>query len=194
MNEESRPTTIIDKKLQLHKFCSNCGSSVSIKIPSGDNRLRAVCDKCGIIFYENPKIVAGCLLSWKNKILLCKRATEPRSGYWTLPAGFMENHETVEEGARRETMEEAGAKSDKIQLFLMCNLPHISQVYMMYYGKLTDGIYEAGIESSEVRLFNKDEIPWQDIAFTVIEKTIKLYYEDVEKGNIDIHFDTIIKK
>ena len=91
-------------------------------------------------------------------------------------------------------MEEAGAKSKKIDLFLMCNLPHISQVYMMYYGKLEDGKYEAGIESTEVKLFSKDEIPWNEIAFTVIEKTIKLYYKDVEKGNIGIHFDTIIKK
>jgi ADP-ribose pyrophosphatase YjhB (NUDIX family) len=106
----------------------------------------------------------------------------------------MENNETVEEGALRETMEEAGAKSNNIKLFLMCNLPHISQVYMMYYGNLNGGIYEAGIESSEVKLFTKEEIPWGDLAFTVIEKTIKLYYKDLEKGNINIHFDTIIKK
>ena len=164
------------------------------EVPEGDNRERTVCDNCGMIFYENPKVVAGCLLVWKDKILLCKRATEPRAGYWTLPAGFMENYETVEDGARRETMEEAGAKSKKIDLFLMCNLPHISQVYMMYHGKLEDGKYEAGIESTEVKLFSKDEIPWNEIAFTVIEKTIKLYYKDVEKGNIGIHFDTIIKK
>ncbi|MBT7236692.1 MAG: NUDIX domain-containing protein, partial [Gammaproteobacteria bacterium] len=157
-------------------------------------RKRAVCVSCGTIFYENPKIVAGCLLTWKDKILLCRRANEPRSGFWTLPAGFMENNETVEEGALRETMEEAGAKSNNIKLFLMCNLPHISQVYMMYYGHLDDGIYEAGLESLEVKLFTKEEIPWKDLAFTVIEKTIKLYYQDLEKGNIGIHFDTIMKK
>ncbi len=93
------------------QFCSKCGSPTVIEIPDGDNRYRAVCRSCGSIFYENPKIVSGCLLTWQNKILLCKRATEPRSGYWTLPAGFLENYETVEAGALRETMEEAGAKN-----------------------------------------------------------------------------------
>ena len=106
----------------------------------------------------------------------------------------MENYETVEEGALRETMEEAGAKSNNIKLFMMCNLPHISQVYMMYQGDLLDGKYEAGPESSEVRLFKKEDIPWDHLAFTVIEKTIKAYYADIEKGKINIHFDTIIKQ
>lgn len=166
----------------------------SKEIPEGDNRERTVCDNCEMIFYENPKIVAGCLLVWNEKILLCKRATEPRSGYWTLPAGFMENYETVEEGALRETMEEAGAESSNIKLFMMCNLPHISQVYMMYQGDLLDGKFKAGPESSEVKLFSKNDIPWDNLAFKVIETTIKAYYADVEKGEIKIHFDTIIKK
>jgi ADP-ribose pyrophosphatase YjhB (NUDIX family) len=181
-------------RLIKQKFCSLCASPVSITIPEGDNRDRAVCDACGTIFYENPKVVAGCLLAWEGKILLCKRATEPRSGYWTLPAGFMENYETVEQGALRETMEEAGAKSNNIKLFMMCNLPHISQVYMMYQGDLLDGKYKAGPESSEVKLFSEAEIPWSELAFTVIEKTIKAYYDDIKKGKIKIHFDTIIKK
>ena len=137
-----------------------CSSPVTIKIPKDDNRDRAVCDKCGTIFYDNPKVVAGCLLVWEENILLCKRATEPRSGYWTLPAGFMENYETVEEGALRETMEEAGAESDNIKLFMMCNLPHISQVYMMYQGDLLNCKYKAVPESEEVKLFSQDEIPW----------------------------------
>ena len=185
---------IKNPKLPHQKYCSDCSGVIQLVIPEGDTRKRAVCVSCGTIFYENPKIVAGCLLTWKDKILLCRRANEPRSGFWTLPAGFMENNETVEEGALRETMEEAGAKSNNIKLFLMCNLPHISQVYMMYYGHLDDGIYEAGLESLEVKLFTKEEIPWKDLAFTVIEKTIKLYYQDLEKGNIGIHFDTIIKR
>ncbi|MDB3973074.1 NUDIX hydrolase [Gammaproteobacteria bacterium] len=189
-----KENSINNPKLPSQKYCSDCSYPINIEIPEGDTRNRAVCSKCKTVFYENPKIVAGCLLTWKNKILLCKRANEPRSGFWTLPAGFMENHETVEEGALRETMEEAGARSSNARLFLMCNLPHISQVYMMYYGDLDDGIYEAGLESLEVKLFAKEEIPWKDLAFTVIEKTIKLYYEDLEKGNIDIHFDTIIKR
>jgi ADP-ribose pyrophosphatase YjhB (NUDIX family) len=147
-----------------------------------------------MIFYENPKLVSGCLLTWKDKILLCKRATEPRSGYWTLPAGFLENNETVEEGALRETMEEAGAKSNNIKLFLMCNLPNISQVYMIYHGDLINGKFSAGIESEEVKLFSQDQIPWDNLAFSVILKAIKLYYQDLKNGNMNIHFETIDKQ
>ena len=180
--------------LPKQKYCSQCGSQVTFLVPEGDNRERAVCNKCRAIFYENPKIVAGCILEYNNKILLCKRATEPRSGYWTLPAGFLENNETVEEGALRETWEEANAKSSDVKLFMMCNLPHISQVYMMYYGKLLDEKFSPGIESSDVQLFSKEEIPWDELAFTVIEKTLKAYYKDVEKNHIGIHFDTIMKK
>ncbi len=176
------------------KYCSYCGSEVSIKIPEGDNKERAVCKKCGSIFYENPKIVSGCLLIYEDKILLCKRATEPREGYWTLPAGFLENNETIEEGASRETFEEARAEGKDLQPFLFCNLPHISQLYIMFYGKLFNGKFSPGPESSDVKLFSKEEIPWDNLAFPVIKKTITLYYEDKKNGTIDIHFETIKKK
>ena len=139
-------------------------------------------------------MVSGCILEWEDKILLCKRATEPRSGYWTLPAGFLENNETVAEGALRETREEANASSDDIKLFFMCDLRHISQIYMMYLGKLSNGEYSAGPESKEVKLFSESEIPWNDIAFSVIEKTLKLYFEDKKKGNFSLHFDTIDRR
>tara|TARA_B100000902_G_C26894388_1_gene708991 strand:- start:22 stop:573 length:552 start_codon:yes stop_codon:yes gene_type:complete len=178
-------------KKPQQKYCSYCGSETSYKIPKDDNRERAVCDECGAIFYENPKVVSGCILEWQDKILLCKRATEPRNGYWTLPAGFLENNETVAEGALRETYEEANAKSNNIELFYMCDLRHISQIYMMYRGFLLDGKYSAGPESEKVQLFTESEIPWGDIAFTVIEKTLKLYYQDKKNGNFSIHFDTI---
>ena len=178
-------------KKPQQKYCSYCGSETSYRIPEDDNRERAVCDECGAIFYENPKVVSGCILEWQDKILLCKRATEPRNGYWTLPAGFLENNETVAEGALRETYEEANAKSKNIELFYMCDLRHISQIYMMYRGFLLDGKYSAGPESEKVELFTESEIPWGDIAFTVIEKTLKLYYQDKKKGNFSIHFDTI---
>ncbi len=164
------------------------------EIPKDDNRERTICDNCEMIFYENPKVVAGCLLTWEGKILLCKRATEPRSGYWTLPAGFMENNETVLEGALRETEEEAGAQATNVKLFLICNLPHISQIYMMHVGELVDGKYSAGIESLEVKLFDKNDIPWDELAFTVIEKTLKYYFNDNQKGEIGFHIDTIDKK
>ena len=176
---------------QIQKFCTVCGSPTEFKIPDGDNKERAVCTVCGHIHYQNPKVVSGCILEWKDKILLCKRATEPRSGFWTLPAGFLENNETVAEGALRETREEANAVSSKIELFFMCDLRHISQIYMMYKGKLSNGEYSAGPESEEVKLFAETEIPWNDIAFTVIEKTLRLYFQDKKKGNFSIHFDTI---
>ena len=178
-------------KKPQQRYCSYCGSETSYRIPEDDNRERAICDECGTIFYENPKVVSGCILEWQDKILLCKRATEPRSGYWTLPAGFLENNETVAEGALRETYEEANAKSNDIELFFMCDLRHISQIYMMYRGLLLDGKYSAGPESEKVQLFTESEIPWKDIAFTVIEKTLKLYYQDKKSGNFSIHFDTI---
>ena len=181
--------SLVNKPIQ--KFCIVCGSPVEFKIPDDDNKERAVCTVCGHIHYQNPKVVSGCILEWEDKIVLCKRATEPRSGYWTLPAGFLENNETVAEGALRETFEEANAKSDSINLFFMCDLRHISQIYMMYHGKLLDGKYSPGPESEEVELFSESEIPWDDIAFTVIEKTLRLYYEDKKKGNFSIHFDTI---
>ena len=175
----------------VQKFCIICGSPTEFKIPDGDNRERAVCTVCEHIHYQNPKVVSGCILEWENKILLCKRATEPRSGFWTLPAGFLENNETVSEGALRETREEANAESDDIRLFFMCDLKHISQIYMMYLGKLSYGKYSAGPESEEVRLFSESEIPWNDIAFSVIEKTLRHYYNDKKKGNFSLHFDTI---
>ncbi|MBH44504.1 MAG: NUDIX hydrolase [Gammaproteobacteria bacterium] len=184
---------LIRHKITQH-YCTHCGSKVSIRIPEGDNRERAICDACGAIFYENPKIVSGCLLTYKDKILLCKRATEPRCGYWTLPAGFLENNETLEEGALRETFEEAGAKSQDIKLFLICNLPHISQIYIMYHGSLLDGKFSAGVEMEDIKLVTETEIPWDDLAFPVISQTLKCYLEDRKKGNIDIHFHTIMKK
>lgn len=180
-------------KLANLKYCSHCGSDIVLKIPEGDNRERAVCSNCGFIFYDNPKIVVGCILEWKNKILMCKRATEPRSDYWTLPAGFLENNETTEEGALRETFEEAGAKAEQLKPFLLCNLPRISQIYMIFHGNLVDGKFSPGLESSEVKLFSKNEIPWDEIAFLVITRTIKLYYQDLKNDTMKMHFETIDK-
>ena len=177
-----------------YKFCAHCGAPVIHKIPDGDNRKRYVCTHCDAIFYENPKIVAGCLLSWEGKVLMCKRATNPRKGFWTLPAGFLENHETVEEGARRETVEEAHAQASTLRLFMMCNLPHISQLYMIYEGKLIDGQYKPGPESEEVSLFLPEQIPWDNIAFTVIEDTLKRYLQGPTSSHILPYYHTIDRR
>ena len=171
------------------KFCSHCGHPVEHKIPAGDNRLRFVCTdfNCAQIHYENPRIIAGCLAEYENKILLCKRAIEPRHGLWTLPAGFMENQETTLQAALRETDEEANAKINNCQLFCTLSIPHISQVYIMYRGELINGSAAPGIESLETHLFSEDEIPWDTLAFPVITETLKLYFADKQNQHFNIY-------
>lgn len=176
------------------KYCSACGEKVSHIIPEGDNRHRYVCEKCSTVHYENPKIVTGCIPVWKDKILLCKRAIEPRYGLWTLPAGFMENSETIMQGAARETAEESNAQVENMQLFSVFSIAHINQVYTMYRGDLINGEASPGDESLEVALLNENEIPWKNIAFHVITETLKLYFQDKKQGSFKIHYGDIIKQ
>lgn len=175
------------------KYCSSCGSKVNLTIPEGDNRPRYVCPACETIHYQNPNMVTGCIPEWEDKILLCKRAIEPRLGLWTLPAGFMENGESNMEGAAREAMEEANAVMREMQLFSVFSIPHINQVYTMYRGVLHKGEASAGDESEDVRLVSKEEVPWEHIAFPVIRETLKLYYEDLERGEFSTHYGEIIR-
>jgi len=158
-------------------FCIECGAPCRRQTPGGDNRPRRVCTGCNVIHYENPKNVVGCLLEWQGKVLLCKRAIEPRLGFWTLPAGFMENEESTREGASREAFEEATAMGDKLRLFAVYNLPRISQVYLMYQGELRDGFAEASEETLEVDLFDEADIPWQELAFPVVTESLTRYFE-----------------
>jgi len=163
-------------------YCSNCGKpTVTIK-PPGDDRLRQVCPACKIIHYENPKVVVGCIPEWEEKILLCRRAIEPRYGKWTLPAGFLEIGETVAQGAMREAFEEACARVDDLVAYALYNLSFIGQVYIMFRGRLIDGSYQPGHESLSVKLFSEDQIPWDNLAFTVVEKTLKKYFKDRKIG------------
>lgn len=173
-------------------FCTECGEACHRQIPEGDNRLRRVCTRCDFIHYENPKNVVGCLLVWKGKVLLCKRAIEPRYGYWTLPAGFMENEESTLEGAAREAFEEATAQCDNLRLFSVYNLPRISQVYLMFQGQLRDGFARASEETLEVGLFDESEVPWDELAFPVVAETLTRYFElrEPSEGHVyhaDIH-------
>jgi ADP-ribose pyrophosphatase YjhB (NUDIX family) len=174
-------------------FCSHCGSPVQLKIPPADNRPRFVCDQCGAIYYSNPKIVAGCLAEWEDKILLCKRAIEPRYGLWTLPAGFMENDETTIEAALRETWEEARARVEVHGLYALFNLPHVNQVYMMFRGRLLDLDFGPGEESLEVDLFEEGQIPWDKIAFQTIHHTLRFYLKDRRAGEFRFHMGDIIR-
>lgn len=171
------------------KFCSECAHPVSLIVPPDDNRPRYVCGHCGMIHYQNPKMVIGSIPVWEQhgetRVLLCKRAIEPRRGYWTLPAGFMENNETTTDAALRETLEEAGARIELHDLFSLLNVPHVHQVHMFYRATLLDLDYEAGIESLEVKLFSEHEIPWEDIAFPTVAYTLKSFFSDrakAEKG------------
>ena len=164
------------------KYCSNCGKQVTEKIPEGDDRPRHVCEACATVHYQNPKIVAGCIPLWENRLLLCRRAIEPRHGLWTLPAGFMENGETTQDAARRETREEACARVDVGDLYCYLNIPRISQVYVIFLARLLDRDFSAGEESLEVELFHEADIPWEKIAFPAIEIALRHYFEDRENG------------
>ena len=161
------------------KFCSTCGANrIELRVPKGDNLPRYVCAACGAIHYQNPKVVVGCLPEWEERVLLCRRAIEPRHGLWTLPAGFLENGETVTAGAVRETLEEAGARVAIGEIYTMISLPHISQVYMMFRARLLDLDFWPGPESLEVRLFREEEIPWEEIAFRTIGRTLRNFFLD----------------
>ena len=173
-------------------FCNYCGYKVTITIPEGDNRERHVCLECGEIHYQNPKIVAGCLPVWEDRILICKRAIEPRRGYWTIPAGFMENDETIEEGAMRETWEEALAEVDDLHLYQIFNVTRVNQIYMLFRANLKDPEgFGAGPESLEVKLVEEQDIPWDDIAFRVIEQTLKRFFEERRQGRFSFSIDAI---
>jgi ADP-ribose pyrophosphatase YjhB (NUDIX family) len=184
------------------KFCSECAHPVSLQIPPDDNRMRYVCGNCGAIHYQNPKMVIGSIPVWERngelRVLLCKRAIEPQYGFWTLPAGFMENGETTGAAAQRETEEEAGARIQLHELFSLLNVPHVHQVHLFYRATLLDTDYAAGTESLEVALFTEAEIPWEDIAFPTVEITLRAFFADVKKirqegGHFSLHTQDIFK-
>lgn len=153
-----------------------------MRIPPGDSLERAVCDACGHIQYQNPKMVVGCLPVYGERILICKRAIEPRYGLWTLPAGFMENNESAAEGAAREAFEEANARVEIEDLYTVYSIPHISQVYLMFRARLLDLDFSPGTESLEVKLVTEDEIPWDELAFAMVKRTLQHFLEDRRAG------------
>ncbi|MCR9258602.1 MAG: NUDIX hydrolase [Pseudomonadaceae bacterium] len=173
------------------KFCSNCGATLTFTIPPGDNRERHVCNDCDTIHYVNPRIITGCLPIWDDRVLLCLRAINPRKGYWTLPAGFLENGETIAAGAARETEEEANARVSDLELYTVFSLPHISQAYMFYRAQLRDLDFSSGEESLDVRLFKEDEIPWDNLAFPVINKSLQYYFDDRKSGQFQFRSEAI---
>ncbi|MCG8609120.1 MAG: NUDIX hydrolase, partial [Pseudomonadales bacterium] len=173
--------------------CSLCATPVVQKIPEGDSRLRYVCPGCGEIHYQNPNIVAGTIPVYENKILLCKRAIEPRKGFWTLPAGFMENQETTTEAAIRETWEEALARVKLGTLYTLFNIPQIDQVHLFFLATINDGQYGVGEESLETRLFSESEIPWDEISFPTVKKTLQYFIEDRLNQEFPLRVEDIVR-
>jgi len=168
-------------------FCSNCGHAITRRVPDGDSRLRDCCDLCGAIHYVNPRPVVGTIPVWDDQILLCRRAIEPRHGFWTLPAGFMEVGETTAQGAQRETVEEACARIELGPLFTMIDVPSVEQLHIFFRARLLDLQFSAGAETLEVRLFAEADIPWDRIAFRTVTSTLRLFFQDRARGTFATH-------
>jgi ADP-ribose pyrophosphatase YjhB (NUDIX family) len=177
------------------KFCSHCGSTaLEHRVPDGDTLRRYVCSNCGTIHYQNPKVVVGCLPEWEGQVLLCKRAIEPRHGLWTLPAGFLENGETILAGAERETAEEARARVAVGALYTVISLPQINQLYVMFRARLLDLGFGPGPESLDVRLFDEAAIPWNELAFRTIARTLRNYFLDRKLGEFPVHVSALERR
>jgi ADP-ribose pyrophosphatase YjhB (NUDIX family) len=172
-------------------FCSHSGQPVTIRVPDGDHRPRHVCTGCGAVHYQNPKIVAGCVPEHDGRILLCRRAIEPRLGYWTIPAGFMENGETTQDAARRESLEEAQAEVEIGSLLAVVHVLHADQVHVMFRARLPQPAFGVSAESLEVMLCGEAEIPWHDIAFRSVDFALRRYFEDRRAGLERHHFTAI---
>lgn len=168
-------------------FCNLCGAPLTLLVPPGDNLPRHVCSACGEIHYRNPKLVVGCIAAWEERILLCRRAIEPRHGHWTLPAGFMENGETTAQAAARETCEEACAQVEIEALSSLISVPAFDQVHLFYRGRLIDGIFGAGPESLESALFAEADIPWGELAFQSVSMALRAYFADRAAGRYQLH-------
>lgn len=173
------------------KFCTSCGDTVILQIPIGDDRERFVCTSCELIHYSNPRVIVGCVPVYEGKVLLCKRAIEPRKNYWTLPAGFMENGETTLQGAARETWEEACARVSNLDLYRIFDVPYINQVYMFYRCDLDNGEYGVGPESLETELYEEQDIPWDQIAFPVVAETLREFFADSPSGEFPVRVSAI---
>lgn len=174
------------------QHCQTCGSRVEYRIPPDDNRDRAICPSCGQVHYVNPINVVGTLPAWEDQVLLCRRNIEPRFGFWTLPAGFMELGETTEQGALRETDEEAGARIRMQGLFTVLNVVAVGQVHLYYRADLLDTRFNPGPETIEAQLFREHEIPWDQLAFRTVRETLTRYFDDRRRGQFGVHCADIV--
>ena len=173
------------------KYCSSCGSKVELKVPQDDHFPRYCCTNCDAIHYQNPNIVTGTIPIMKDRVLLCKRAIHPRPGMWTLPAGFLENGETIGQGAFRETLEETNTEVKMGNLYAIFNIPQISQIYMLFFAEVLREDFGKTPESLEVKLFKEEEIPWQELAFPFVPIVLKNYFADRKVNKFDLKVETI---
>ena len=176
------------------KFCSNCASPVAKRVPPGDSLPRWVCDQCGEIHYQNPKLVVGTIAEKDGRVLICRRAIEPRYGYWTLPAGYMENDESTGQAAARETREEAGAKIELGEPFSMISIPYVNQVHLFYRAKLLELDFRPGDETLEVAMVEEAQVPWKELAFRTVSMTLKFWFEDRRAGAFGFHASELLKR
>lgn len=175
-------------------FCNHCGARVEFRVPPGDHLPRYICDACGTIHYQNPRLVVGCVPEYEGRILLCRRAIEPRRGFWTVPAGFMENGETLQQAAARETREEALAEVQVGSLLTVIHVLHAQQVHVFFRARLLAPTFGAGAESLEVDLVRPEDIPWADMAFPSTDFTLRRYFEDRATGAEPHHFMEIDRR
>lgn len=176
------------------KFCSICGGAIAFRVPTGDTISRFVCDACDVIHYQNPRMIVGCLPVHEERVLLCRRAIEPQRGRWTLPSGYLENGETVEAGAARETYEEARAQVEIERLVTVYSIPHINQIYLLFLARLADLAFGPGPESLEVELFEESRIPWEEIAFSSVSFALENFFRDRRRGEPALHLGSFRKQ
>jgi ADP-ribose/FAD diphosphatase len=176
------------------KFCSECGAPLERRVPEGEDRIRYVCPACGAVHYQNPRLVVGCVVEQGEQVLLCQRAIEPRAHLWTLPAGFLELHESTVAGAIRETHEEAHATCQVLAPLAHLDIPHIGQAYVLFRARLSEPGYGPGPESLAVEMVGLDAIPWEELAFPVVRFALQLYVDDCRQGLRRVHHGVVLRQ
>ena len=182
----------LQRREAVMKYCSQCGGAVSLRTQERGGGPRYICESCRSIFYQSPRLVAGCIAEWEGKLLLCRRGTEPGYGLWTLPAGFLEYGEATDKGARREVLEEAGVQIEMGRLYAVFNIPMINQVQIVFLARLLDGNCTAGPETLEARMFDEHEIPWDRLAFTSTLESLRHYFQGRKSGEHSFLFADIV--
>ena len=172
----------MDSSQQEINYCSRCGSRIEKSLLDSGNQVRHSCTRCDIVYYENPKIIVVSLVECRNKVLLCKRAIIPKLGYWTLPGGYMEINESIEDAAKRETKEETGVDVERLQLYALFNCPNINQVYFVFRGQVDSESTCVSKESSDVRFFSECDIPWESLSYGLMNQVLDWYFHDKTDG------------